>query len=91
MKELRGFPQMIRIICGEYRLLLVKSKDYKKLLFLGVFHRREGYIKALEIYKEVYDRGDNNDILPYIPPQLYNKLKKEILAKDRRIIQDGRF
>lgn len=91
IKELDYMPYLISLQFWEYRFLLARDNDYKKILFLGVFHRRDGYIQALNIYKELLDRGFNKDIIKPIPPSKYSKLKRMIAKRDRRSIQYGRF
>lgn len=91
IQELDYISYLISLQFGEYRIILARDNNYKKLLFLGAFHRREGYIQALNIYEELLTRGFNKDIIKPIPPNQYSKLRRIVINRDKRSIQDGRF
>lgn len=56
MEEIRGYPNVIRLVCQEHRILILRSNDYKKILFYGIFHRRDGYMFALSKLKNVLEK-----------------------------------
>lgn len=90
IEEMRGFSNYARLKCGEYRIICMKSNDWSKLLFFGVFHRREGYKKALGMLRHAIEQeGILLDLEPLNFEQI-QKLLKEALDADSNI-QPNRF
>lgn len=86
LEELREVPGAARLKCGNYRILIGHSKDYKKVLFICIFHRGEGYVKALDLYYDASKMGFN-DILQKMSHAEYNKLRQKILIEDKRTLR----
>lgn len=90
IEEMRGFPNYMRLKYGEYRIICMKSNDWKKLLFFGVFHRRDGYRKALDLLCNTLDKEGYALGLQPLSYKQKQLLLKEALDADSKI-QSGRF